>query len=239
MAEYILIFVFGIIAGISQGVCGFGAGIVMMVLLPELFPMSQAASIAGVISLALIVMMVVRYRKHIAVKKALLPLVLYAAASVAAIHFSSMVDQELLKRLFGAFLICITLHHFLSKKEAKKWSLPVSVLAIAFSGVCSGLFSVGGPLMVLYYIANTDSKEEFLGTTEFLFMLNLLLSTYLRIKNGYLLPEHAFPTLIGVVGIALGFIVANKIIDRVDGAKLKNIVYIGVGISGVLNLLGI
>lgn len=239
MTEYTLIFIFAILAGISQGVCGFGCGIVMMVILPEFFPINQSAGITGLVSLALIILMVIRYRKYIQIKKIVLPLILYAAASAAAISFSSSVDQALLKRIFGAFLLLITLHHFFAKKGAENWSTLVSILAIAVSGVCSGLFSVGGPLMVLYFLAHTDSKEEFLGTTELLFFFNLLLSTYLRVKNGILLPQHALPTLTGIAGVALGFLAANKIVDHVNGAKLKNIVYIGVGISGALNLLGL
>lgn len=239
MTEYILIFVFAILAGISQGVCGFGCGIVMMILMPEFFPISQSAGIVGLISMALVIMLVIRYRKHIKVRKMILPLIIYAVASAAAISFSSKVDQTLLKRIFGAFLIAITLHHFFAKNGAENWSTLVSVLAIVVSGVCSGLFSVGGPLMVLYFMAHTDSKEEFLGTTEFLFLFNLVLSTYLRLKNGILLPEHAVPATVGIAGVALGFVAANKIVDHVNGAKLKNIVYIGVGISGVLSLLGL
>ena len=172
MAEYIVIFIFAVISGIAQGVCGFGAGVIMMIILPYFFSISQSAGIAGLISMALIVLMVIRYRKHIRMKNVIPPVILYAAVSATAIYFSPMVDQVLLKRLFGAFLILITLYHFFldKKSSVKKWPVPVSIAAIIFSGACSGLFSVGGPLMVIYYMAHTDSKEEFLGTTEMLFM---------------------------------------------------------------------
>ena len=240
MAEYIVIFIFAVISGIAQGVCGFGAGVIMMIILPYFFSISQSAGIAGLISMALIVLMVIRYRKHIRMKNVIPPVILYAAVSATAIHFSPMVDQVLLKRLFGAFLIFITLYHFFldKKSSVKKWPVPVSIAAIIFSGACSGLFSVGGPLMVIYYMAHTDSKEEFLGTTEMLFMLNLILSTYLRIRNGIIVAAHIPYILVGIAAISIGFVLANKIVDKVDGRRLKNIVYAGVGISGILNLFG-
>ena len=211
MAEYIVIFIFAVISGIAQGVCGFGAGVIMMIILPYFFSISQSAGIAGLISMALIVLMVIRYRKHIR-----------------------------MKNVIGAFLILITLYHFFldKKSSVKKWPVPVSIAAIIFSGACSGLFSVGGPLMVIYYMAHTDSKEEFLGTTEMLFMLNLILSTYLRIRNGIIVAAHIPYILVGIAAISIGFVLANKIVDKVDGRRLKNIVYAGVGISGILNLFG-
>ena len=92
--------------------------------------------------------------------------------------------------------------------------------------------------MVIYYMAHTDSKEEFLGTTEMLFMLNLILSTYLRIRNGIIVAAHIPYILVGIAAISIGFVLANKIVDKVDGRRLKNIVYAGVGISGILNLFG-
>ncbi len=237
--KYVFICVMAVLSGLSQGVCGFGLGILLMLALPMYFPMSRAAGIAGCVSLMLTLMMVLRYRKHLNVKKMIVPLIVYAACSALAISLAPSVDQELLKRIFGVFLILLTLYHFLlSKREAKKWSLPLCVAAWAFSGACSGLFSVGGPLMVIYFISNTDSKEEFLGTAELLFFINLILSTFLRIKNGVITAELLPIIALCAVGAACGLLIANRIVDRIDGVKLKNIVYIGVGISGILNLFG-
>ncbi len=238
MVEYISFAVITLLAGLAQGVCGFGAGILMMMVLPLFFSISRSAAVAGIVSLALTLLMIIRYRKHISIKKAIVPLLVYSLCSALAIHFSSRVDQQLLKRLFGVFLILLTAHHFLfSKKQPKAWSLPVCVAAWAFSGVCSGLFSVGGPLMVLYYLSHTDSKEEFLGTTEVLFFINLLLSAYLRARSGILTADLLPLCALGIVCTMVGLYIANRIIDRIDGARLKNIVYAGVGISGVINLL--
>lgn len=238
MLQYISICIMAVLAGLSQGVCGFGAGILMMLVLPIFYPVSTAAGISGAMSLALTFMMVVRYRRSICVKKMLLPLLVYALCSATAIHFSSRVDPALLKRIFGGFLICLAIYHFsLAGKQPRAWSFPTALAAWAFSGACSGLFSVGGPLMVLYFLAHTDSKEEFLGTTELLFVLNLAMNAYLRVRNGILTPDLLPAIAAAIIFVSLGLYIANRIVERIDGDRLKNIVYIGVGISGVLNLL--
>ncbi len=238
-AGYILICFVTVLAGLAQGVCGFGAGILSMMALPHYFPMTRAAGISGAVSLALTLLMVIRYRKHVNVKKMLLPLLVYAGCSALAIRFGTRLDQAVLKRVFGGFLICLTLYHFLlSKKEVKEWNAPLCVAAWAFSGACSGLFAVGGPLMVLYFISHTDSKEEFLGTTELLFCVNLVSNTFLRVKSGIISSAELPLILVCIVCVGMGLFIANKIVERVNGQMLKNIVYVGVGISGIINLLG-
>lgn len=237
MVEYISFSIVALLAGLAQGVCGFGAGILMMMVLPLFLSISRAAAVSGIVSLALTMLMVLRYRKHISIKKVIVPLIVYALCSALAIRFSSRVDQQLLKRIFGGFLIVLTSYHFLlAKKQPKAWSLPLCVAAWAFSGACSGLFSIGGPLMVLYYLVHTDSKEEFLGTTETLFFVNLSMSAYLRVRGGILTADLLPLVGLGIACMMAGLYTANRIIDRIDGARLKNTVYIGVGISGIINL---
>lgn len=240
MLYYISVCIITALAGIAHGVCGFGAGIVMMTVLPSFFSISQSAAIVGVVCIALTSLMILRYRKHVSPRKVILPLIVYSAASAAAIHFSSAVDQALLKRAFGVFLLVLAAYHFMpSRKQHAKWSLPVSIAAWVFSGVCSGLFSVGGPLMVLYYLSHTDSKEEYLGTTELLFLISHFVNAYMRVRDGILTPALTPAILMCVVCICAGLFIANRIVDKTDGDKLKNIVYIGVTVSGAVNLLGL
>ena len=89
MLYYISVCIITVLAGIAHGVCGFGAGIVMMTVLPSFFSISQSAAIVGVVCIALTSLMILRYRKHVSPRKVILPLIVYSAASAAAIHFSS------------------------------------------------------------------------------------------------------------------------------------------------------
>ena len=160
MIEYLIVALAALISGVVQGSCGFGAGIILMIALPFYYPLSQAAGVSCIMNIALIAAMVYRYRKHINLRKVILPLLLYSTVATAAIRLAPYVDQALLKRCFGGFLILLALYHFfLHGKDHGKWNIWVSAAAIIFSGVCSGLFAVGGPLMAVYYLANTDSKE--------------------------------------------------------------------------------
>lgn len=233
----LLIVLITFLAGIVQGVTGFGAGIVMMMILPTFFSLPQSAGISTAIGLFLNLSMVITYRKHIKFKAIIIPSLSFIFITSAAILFSTHVDQVLMKKLLGVLFVCLSIYYiFFNKQTNRKLSLPVSVLFIVISGVCSGLFGIGGPLMVLYYLSQINKQEEYLGTIQTFFLINSIYNTGLRIFTGILLPEHIFLIMMGIVSIVAGGIVARKIVNKLDGALLRKITYVMIGIAGLLNI---
>ncbi|MCI8294390.1 MAG: sulfite exporter TauE/SafE family protein [Lachnospiraceae bacterium] len=238
MAIYGLIGLTALCAGVLQGVTGFGAGIVMMMVLPSFFPLNQAAGVSCAIAILLSLSMFLRYRGHIQVKKVIWPAVLYVAVSSLSIVFSTTVDQALMKKVFGVFLILLSVYYlFFDKKQEKELGLLVSILFIGISGACDGLFGIGGPLMVLYFLGQTHSKEEYLGSIQAVFLVNLIYGTIMRTANHILTLTHLPYIGVGMACILAGLLAANRIVDRLDGEKIKKITYVVIGLSGVMNLL--
>lgn len=235
---YAVIGLIALCAGAVQGVTGFGAGVVMMMVIPGFFPLNQAAGISSAIAVAQSLVMALRYRNYVQAKKVLVPAVLYVVISGISIYFSTMVDQEAMKKALGVFLVILSVYYlFFNKKEAGTLSLPVSILFIAASGVCDGLFGIGGPLMVLYYLGQTKSKEEYLGTIQALFTITVAYGTVMRVYNHILTPMHLPYIGIGMICIMAGLAIANKIVDRLDGEKIKKITYAVIGLCGILNIV--
>lgn len=226
------------LAGLVQGVTGFGSAIVVMLGLPYFFTLPQSAGIASAVSVILCFSMAVRYWKHVRVKKALLPSLLYLAVCSAAIRFSAVFDPAVMKRVFGVFLLALSGYFLFSGKGdgQKKLSLPVRVFCITVSAVCDGLFGIGGPLMVLYFLNATDSSYEYLGTIQLFFLVNTLYSTVFRMAQGILLPSHLPVIGIGMIGILTGLFAANRIVDRLNVQALRKWIYGMIGISGLVNL---
>ena len=97
---------------------------------------------------------------------------------------------------------------------------------------------MGGPLLVLYFLANTDSKEEFLADTQMIFVLGAVPSLYTRVTSGLLTVAHVPFLIPGLIGVLLGFFIAGKIVNRIDKQRLTKIVYTAIGLSGLCYLLG-
>ena len=172
MELFLMIALPAFLAGLVQGVTGFGAGIIMMIVFPNLFGVALSAALAVAIAIILCVALVFKYRAHINLKEIIFPAVLYAIASSIAIVFSSKVDQVMMKGVLGVFLIAISVYFlFFGKNTQVQLTRLVSLVFILLSGIFDGLFGIGGPLMVIYFLALTNSKEAYLGTIQMFFLV--------------------------------------------------------------------
>ncbi len=239
MGWFLMLLLISACGGLIQGTCGFGCGILAMLGFSAFLPVNQAAAVTSIINFGVTFPMVLRYRKHLSIRKIIFPFLIYTISSILIIRYSAHLDGKLLKRIFGAFLLLLTIYHFsLAGKQPRKWTLPLSILAFVISGLGSGLFAVGGPMMVLYFLANTESKEEFLADTQMIFVLNALPTLYTRISSGLLTPTHVPYLIPGLIGVGVGVWTAGKIISQIDRDKLTKIVYTVIGICGLLFLAG-
>ncbi len=237
---YISILAGTILAGLVQGVTGFGGGIITMLVFPHFFSIPLGAGITGSLGIALCASMAIRYRKDVRVMMAVLPALLYNVVSSVVISYSVSVDQVLIKKIFGVFLVLLSVYYlFISKSvQNRKLGLGVSIVCIAISAACDALFGIGGPLMVLYFMSMTSSTHAYLGTMQLFFWVNSMYNTAFRFYKGILLPEHLIFILVGVVGILAGGAVAGKVVDKLNVATMRKLIYIMIGVSGVINLLG-
>ena len=228
------------LAGLVQGVTGFGGGIITMLIFPLFVSIPVGAGITSALGIPLCLSMVIRYRDEVNVKMALLPALLYNVISSLVISYSVYVDQVTIKKIFGVFLILLCLYYlFVSKNvQNRKLSLPLSIVCIAISATCDGLFGIGGPLMVLYFMSMTSSTHAYLGTMQLFFWTNSMYNTTLRFIRGILLPEHFVLLLVGTVSILIGGALAGKIVDRLNVATMRKLIYVMIGVGGVMNLIG-
>ena len=238
------VFLPALVGGIVQGVTGFGAGIVMMIFLPLSYSVVQSAGISSAITIALCASMVWRYRAHLNVRaiprEIGLPAVLYLAVSSASIVFAQTVDPEVMKGVLGAFLIVLAAYFLVFQKSATFEPKGIVALAcIVVSGLCDGLFGVGGPLMVVYFMARCKDQRQYLATIQLFFLVTVSFATAFRVANGIVTPALAPALGLGVAGILIGFVGANKIVDKLDANVVRQLTYVVIGLSGVSNLAGV
>ncbi len=235
----VLVSLTAVLAGIVQGITGFGSGIVIMMILPMFFSLPESAGISTAICMFLNMSMVYTYRKHVSFKKILVPSLCFLVICSATIYFSTMVNQVLMKKVLGVFFILLSIYYlFINKSnERKKLSLPISILFIVISAICDGLFGIGGPLMVIYFLSQTHNTHEYLGTIQAFFLINCIYNTCFRVINGILLPEHLMLIGIGACSIMIGGFIARKVVDKLDGMMLRKLTYIMIGIAGLINLI--
>ncbi len=229
-----------VLAGLIQAVTGFGAAMVLMAVLPFFYSITAAPAIASAVCFAANLMLFWQFRKYVEWKLILLPGLFYVVFALLSVQVVGNLNHDAVTVAFGCFCIALSLWFlFLSKKRQFKATPVSAVICSTFSGICNGLFAIGGPLMGLYYVSVTDKRETYIASLQTIFSVNGITILLMRIAKGYFTADLVLPTLAGIAGIFIGRIIGLRIGDRLDGDRFRKVVYAFVGVSGVATIVGV
>ena len=221
-------------ASLLQSVSGFGFGIVFMALTPLFIPYGTALGISTILSGSVNIVILRRCWRDIDFKQLWLPLLFCLCGSTIGTFLIASSPSPIYKRLLGVFLIilAIWLCFFSEKVRIRKTTRNAGIAGI-ISGICGGLFSVNGPPMVLYFISVIEDKKTYLATLQAYFLVNNLYLFVIRSVSG-IMPEGALVSALwGLGGLMIGTFIGGKIFSKIDGKKLKQLVYVVMVLSGL------
>ena len=232
------IFLAAVAAGTVQAVTGFGAGIILMMVVPRFFDMLHAPALSSAITIGISAALAWRFRQQIDITRQILPIVLYLTTSTAAITVAGALNLNALAVAFGVFLMLLSLYFLLlAQKFALRDTVVNMALCALVSGVFSGLFGVGGPLMAVYFLAASETKERYVGSLQFFFAVTSGFNLGVRIFHGIYTLALVPLTILGMLGINAGKLLGLKLLDRMNIELMKKLVYGYVGLSGVITIL--
>lgn len=239
MTTDILIFLLSLAGAFVLRVCGFGFGVFTMAWLPYLLPSyGEATTLSGILAMLGSIMVAVKHRKDIDWRKLTPILITFIVTSCASIHFVSIADDGLLKRILGAMLIAASIWFLIISKRVKvKPTLPVQITTGTISGIMGGLFAMHGPAAVLYFLACSKEKNEYVALTMSYLLLGNIMMLGFRIHNGFLTSAVGHAFLVGIAAVALGTWIGSKVFRHMSTDLVKNISYAYIAISGLLSLI--
>lgn len=140
-----------LIAGYVQGMAGFGMGMVVISVLPYVMPLTASVAILGVVCIPMNALTSWHWRRHLKLRRVVLPGIFYFLAAMAAISTVQYVPIRILSLAFGLFLLSLSAYFLMTnnKVQFKGGWLMAAVCGFG-SGVLDGFFGIGGPLMVLF-----------------------------------------------------------------------------------------
>jgi hypothetical protein len=143
-----------------------------------------------------------------------------------------------MKEVLGIFLIVLAIYMIVFRNKMKvQANLKTMLVCGGISGLCDGMFSIGGPLMVLYFLGITKSKEEYLGTIQTFFMICAIYNLALRTYRGLFTVDLLGYALLGTAAIFVGLSIGNKVVDRINDQVMQKVVCVMIGISGLVTFL--
>ena len=223
----------------TQRVSGFGYGIIVMMVFPHVISYGAASTLSGLISLFSAAYVAFSMRKSIKFSQLPIPLITYTAINYLATSFVASSDTSLLKRILGGALILLSVYFFIFSKKIKlKPSVPSALGAGAVSGGMSGLFAMGGPPMVLYFMStNSESTDSYLATIQAFFALSNVISTSVRAYKGLFTKEVFIMLIPALLGMLVGNFAGRKVYRRLRADIIKKCVYAFMAVSGLITLI--
>ena len=238
-SHIIYIFLLCIGASFIQRTTGFGFGIFIMTMLPFLLPSyGEATTLSGLLALTTSAAISFRLRRFVSWKRLLPILLTFTAVSAVAVSCLSSMDDSLLRRILGVVLVLASLYFiFLSSRIHIRPTLPFQVTAGAISGVLGGFFGMQGPPAVLYFISSEPDNEHYMAIAQTYFFIGNLAMTLSRAGNGFLTKAVGEGYLWGIAGVLIGTLLGGIVFERIPQRLFKRIIYLYIGISGLLILL--
>ncbi|MBR4955978.1 MAG: sulfite exporter TauE/SafE family protein [Clostridia bacterium] len=235
----ILLALVGLGGSFIQRVSGFGLGIFAMLFLPYICPDTAfAAAVSCLWSCVTSLYNAVKYRKD-ANPRLIVPLICASMITIpVAVAFSARVPQRIMTVILGAVLIVLSVYFLAVSAKIRIKATPLSgAVAGAVGGALNGLFSTGGPPVVLYMAAATSDKAVYFASIQMYFAATNIYSTVMRAANGMITRELLLYAAAGAVGCMVGDRLGLLVWGKLDSEKVKKIIYIAMILSGILMII--
>ncbi len=237
---YIWLALISFIGGFLQAAIGFGYATIVMVFFPLFLPSIPIASTVCVIlsTLASIVIFS-RYRKDARPKHVLWPIAVYLAVMPFAVAWSANAPKSVLSLIFGLFLALLGLYYLFSADRIRiPCTTGMGLFVGLLAGLFGGLFSVSAPPMALYCLSTLKTKEAYIGTLQFFFLIVNIYGVGVRACNGLVDTQVLIWSLAGSGGMLLGLWLGQIALNRqADLSRIKIWVFIFITCMGVWTII--
>lgn len=221
-----LIFFIALLAGLIQGCTGFGFSIVAMALLPLIMPFKYATAVTAFSSIFMVVVLVVKLRKHINFKIMVYPLIASLLTSLVGVFALTSSSDTVMRRILGLVLILMSVFLIFFSERIKILQKPSNgLIAGTLGGFLNGLFNLGGPPMVVYFLSITDDKMEYNATLQCYFALSSVFVLISHILLGNVNTEVLQYSGIAVIGIVPGMLAGFGLFKMFSLEFIRKLVY--------------
>ncbi|WP_101911223.1 sulfite exporter TauE/SafE family protein [Marasmitruncus massiliensis] len=224
--SFVMIGLITLLSAFIQGCTGFGFSIIAMTLMPLAMPLKYAAAVTAISSFFMVASFAFNLRRQINFKLMLYPLISSTITSLAGVAVMMSSPDGFMRRILGLILILLSIYFIFFNQKIRVRQTPVNGLIIgSVSGILSGLFNMGGPPMVIYFLSTTDDKMEYNATLQCYFALNGSLVLILHLLMGNFNVQIAQYCGVSLIGIVLGAFIGFKIFKRITFPVIRKVVY--------------
>lgn len=230
----ILTFFVVFLAAFTQGVVGFGFGLVTMALLPLFLSERFAIPFVAVYCLGVAALIAWQLRAHLDWRRAV-PLLVGTALGVPLGVLALQVANPLhVKLVLGVTLILYSAWSLMTTVTRER-EIPVAwaYVAGAASGVL-GAFNTGGPPAVVYTTLRNWDKDATKSTLQVVFVLTSIIQLTGFAWTGMMTADILLQNLIMAPAIILGVVLGHLLYKRIDQLTFKRALLAVLFVVGVV-----
>lgn len=236
MKIILLVGLINFIGAFFQGATGFGYALISMGLMPLIIPVSHGAAICAVNGVAVGIQMVITLRRHVNMRVVTIPVLCCFATINIGLYILNNYNELLLRLILAVLMIMVTvLFVFMRRKKIvipNRW-----YIAMAFglvTGVSTGMFSIIGPFLMIYYMNVCDDALELKACLEFSFMSVCLYTAFMHYwVYGTISAETAPQIVSAVVAALLAGFLGLKVYRKINKDIIAKIIYVLLPIMAV------
>ena len=235
---YILVAAVTFAASYIQGAIGFGFGIFAMIFLPSLLSYTEANVLSSILSaLSALFVAILMFRK-IHWKNILFPAIGCTFSAYVAVSFIKGQSSQTLSLLLGVALFLLSIYFFFFSDKIKiKPTWYAGLIAGILSGILGGMFSIGGPPVVIYFMQSEDSFDRYFATISAYFVFSGITYVSTKAAAGFITVSVWIALAISILAMMAGSYIGKRTKDRIDPKFAKKSVYVFMAISGSINII--
>jgi len=221
-----------------QSVTGFGFGIFAMIFLPRLLIYTEANVLSSLLSSLTSVSVAIAMRQKINFKNLIFPIIGCIFATYLSVQFIKTQKNETLSLMLGIVLFALSLYFFFFSDKIKiKPTWYAGLIAGLLSGILGGMFSIGGPPVVIYFMQSEKDTDSYMATISAYFVFSGAVSISIKILAGFATANVWICALIGLAALLIGSFIGKKTRDKTNPKMIKKAVYGFMALSGVMNVI--
>jgi len=205
---YIFLALIFLAAGFTQGVSGFGAGLLAMPLLTLFLDLRVAAPLCMLNGLLITGFLSLQLKQHIDWHK-IRPLFLGCIPGIfVGVALLKGMDGRILKLILGLLIVVYSLYRLWGRNVSPGvnplWAYPAGLA----TGIIGGAFSAGGPPTIIYLSLTGWHKDEIKATLSFFFFSTGVVTSLTHAASGLIdaqvLSYFAVAAIFTIGGVYIG-----------------------------------
>ena len=216
-----------------QAVTGFGGGPIAMPPSMALVGIAQAKAAVTCILWLTCMIIAIRQIRNIDLKHLGIILGCMIPGVVAGMWLFSILPLNILMLVYGVIVVLIGGWKFFASEER---DLPhsVRIAALILSGLMQGMFTSGGPFLVIYAVSAIPEKNRFRATVSTVWaVINTYMVARMAVGGMYSNGEYML-VVYSLIPVAAAIILGKKVADRLNRRVFLKVVYALLVVSGAL-----